>query len=389
MIEKYATPDEWATLLPSHAVALRCASFLKNQCRSLEPDLVLKVVDLVLVPDTEQDICRQQSFGDSIVSVVIYPKHYSSVARGFWQHSGEGISSRRAELCRRAFIDGFLVARGNADGACQSSGLSTSKRSLKGPLRYQKGRTANDLKDDPPMESDSDTYILKDRNWDEGAQFVEERYGRNLHFSLAGKAKLAIRRRIAGGLTADIDLDRTTEIAHSTMNIRKVPGLTEEDVYLFPSGMSSIFNTHRIMMACRGPMKSVCFGYIPLSSSNKADSSLLVRFPYIDTLKILEKWGPGCQFYGNGSAEDLDDLESRCKEGERFLALFCEFPGNPLLKCPDLRRIRALADRFDFAVIVDETIGNFLNVHILPQADVVVSSLTKVFSGDSNVMGGR
>lgn len=112
------------------------------------------------------------------------------------------------------------------------------------------------------------------------------------------------------------------------------------------------------------------------------------RFPYIDTLKILEKWGPGCQFYGNGAAEDLDDLERRCEDGEKFLAVFCEFPGNPLLKTPNLGRIRTLADRFDFAIVVDETIGNFLNVHVLPHADVVVSSLTKVFSGDSNVMGG-
>jgi cystathionine gamma-synthase len=103
----------------------------------------------------------------------------------------------------------------------------------------------------------------------------------------------------------------------------------------------------------------------------------------------LEKWGPGCLFYGNGSSADLDDLENRCKSGEQFLALFCEFPGNPLLKSPDLRRIRRLADQYDFALVVDETIGNFLNVHVLPVADVMVSSLTKIFSGDSNVMGGR
>ena len=81
-------------------------------------------------------------------------------------------------------------------------------------------------------------------------------------------------------------------------------------------------------------------------------------------------------------------MELRCSKGEKFLALFCEFPGNPLLKSPDLRRIRWLADQYDFAVVIDETIGNFMNVHVLPYADVVVSSLTKVFSGDSNVMGG-
>ena len=93
-------------------------------------------------------------------------------------------------------------------------------------------------------------------------------------------------------------------------------------------------------------------------------------------------------FYGTGEALDLDNLESRCEAGERFLALFCEFPGNPLLKTPNLRRIRELADRYDFAVVVDETIGNFINVHVLPYADVVVSSLTKVFTGECNVMGG-
>ena len=114
-----------------------------------------------------------------------------------------------------------------------------------------------------------------------------------------------------------------------------------------------------------------------------------IRFPYIDTLKILEKWGPGCLFYGHGSSTELDDLQNRCEGGYRFLALFCEFPGNPMLKSPNLYRIRLLANRFDFAVVVDETIGNFMNVHVLPFADVVVSSLTKVFSGDSNVMGGR
>jgi len=40
-------------------------------------------------------------------------------------------------------------------------------------------------------------------------------------------------------------------------------------------------------------------------------------------------------------------------------------------------------------VIVDDTIGNFNNVETLPFADIVVTSLTKIFSGDSNIMGGR
>jgi cystathionine gamma-synthase len=113
------------------------------------------------------------------------------------------------------------------------------------------------------------------------------------------------------------------------------------------------------------------------------------RFPYTDTLKILQKFGPGCIFYGLGEEKDIDDLEARLEGGERYLALFCECPSNPLLKTPNLRRLRALADTYDFLIVIDETIGNFSNIAVLEVSDIVVSSLTKVFSGDSNVMGGR
>ena len=71
------------------------------------------------------------------------------------------------------------------------------------------------------------------------------------------------------------------------------------------------------------------------------------------------------------------------------MCLITEFPSNPLLRSPNLQRLRDLADKYDFLVIVDETIGNFVNVEVMPYADIVVSSLTKVFSGDANVMGGR
>ena len=77
------------------------------------------------------------------------------------------------------------------------------------------------------------------------------------------------------------------------------------------------------------------------------------------------------------------------ESGEKILSLFCELPSNPLLKSPNIKRIRHLADQYGFLIVVDETIGNFCNVDVVFWADVVASSLTKVFSGDSNVMGGR
>lgn len=135
-----------------------------------------------------------------------------------------------------------------------------------------------------------------------------------------------------------------------------------------------------------------------------ADSNTLVsfnvffvdRFPYTDTLKILQKWGPGCHFLGFGLDSDIDELE-RILETESLrdpskppiLALFTEFPSNPLLRSANLPRLRVLADRYGFLIVIDETIGNFLNVEVLPFADILVSSLSKIFSGVANVMGGR
>jgi cystathionine gamma-synthase len=51
--------------------------------------------------------------------------------------------------------------------------------------------------------------------------------------------------------------------------------------------------------------------------------------------------------------------------------------------------LRKLANEYDFLIVVDETVGNFVNIEVLPWADIVVSSLTKIFSGACDVMGGR
>ena len=111
---------------------------------------------------------------------------------------------------------------------------------------------------------------------------------------------------------------------------------------------------------------------------------------------MLLKWGPGCHFLGHGLDSDIDDLEriiakelEHNPENPPLLALFTEIPSNPLLRSADLQRLRVLADKHNFLIVVDETIGNYVNVDVLPYTDIVVSSLTKVFSGASNVMGGR
>ena len=122
----------------------------------------------------------------------------------------------------------------------------------------------------------------------------------------------------------------------------------------------------------------------------------MLRFPYADTLKILQEWGPGCHFFADGNETDMGKLEillrsERVRRGEAspILALFTELPSNPHLRSIDLSRLRNMADDYGFLVVVDETIGNFANVDVSPYADIIVTSLSKYFSGYANTMGGR
>jgi cystathionine gamma-synthase len=60
------------------------------------------------------------------------------------------------------------------------------------------------------------------------------------------------------------------------------------------------------------------------------------------------------------------------------------------LQCPDLEKLRELADEHDFCLVVDDTIGNFLNVDLIESglADAVCSSLTKLVSGRGDAIAG-
>ena len=309
------------------------------------------------------------------------------------------MSSRRAEFCHRLFAEGLLVPQANSN----SDATTAAAKPFRGPKRYQRPGSVDDIAPKPTTTTttaattaaaEAAAKSVAPDEAQESNRFLEERYGRNLDLSLAQRASSAIRRRIAGAVAGDVDCAAgsktratTTAAAASDMhpNTRGLESLREDDVYLYPAGMNAIYNAHRALLSALDDK--------PSSSSDSAGGGpkpcINFGFPYVDTLKILQKFGPGgALFYGAGESSDLDDLEARLQRGERFLGLFCEFPGNPLLKCPDLARIRRLADEHGFAVVVDETIGTFANINVLRAADVVVSSLTKIFSGDSNVMGG-
>lgn len=146
--------------------------------------------------------------------------------------------------------------------------------------------------------------------------------------------------------------------------------VTPEDVFLYPSGMAAVAAAWRTVTTALH--RFTCqFG-----------------FPYVDTLKIQQRF-PGAEhlFFPVGSDLDLDELSRQC-DSRPPAAVFCEVPTNPLLMTPNLARLRRLADEYNFLVVVDDTLAACGNVDVMPYADLVVTSLTKYFSGYGNVLAG-
>lgn len=148
--------------------------------------------------------------------------------------------------------------------------------------------------------------------------------------------------------------------------ISKLLSCNKNDVYILPSGMAAIFLAYRALEKIRSVGSHLQFG-----------------FPYVDTLKILDKFSTNHHFFPKGDAVDLAKLESQAKL-EQPKAIFCEFPSNPLLHSLDLQRLKSIGA----PLVVDDTIGSFYNLNLLKDVDILVSSLTKFFSGNGNCMGG-
>ncbi len=152
--------------------------------------------------------------------------------------------------------------------------------------------------------------------------------------------------------------------------IAESAGVAPRDVYLFKSGMAAIYALHRALVRRAPGRAQVQFG-----------------FPYVDTLKILQDFGTPHVFYARADEADLAALGDRASR-ERIGGLFCEFPSNPTLVSTDLEALRALADRHAFPLVIDDTISTWSHVDLRPAADIIVTSLTKWFTGRGDVMGG-
>lgn len=263
------------------------------------------------------------------VYLVTYPEPLKGHAKDFWQHTGWGISSRYAQALLaqvdKLEVQGSPRERVVDGGSCINGSPAVRKGSRSGN-GLQQSAACIDRK--TPVKT-----ILRDR------------------------------------------ISRLASSARQTVN--------PCDVSLYPTGMTAIAAIARVIKS----LSSHHHNHPPSSPP----TIIIYGFLYLDTFKLLSKiFNFSLHLLGHSSAAELSTLTDSLRNGTipNVVALFCEFPGNPLLRTPDLSRIRSLADEFGFMVVCDDTVGTFVNVDVLGEVDVLVSSLTKMFSGGCDVMGG-
>lgn len=192
--------------------------------------------------DKDKRACTTTSKLGAQLHIVLFPADKVQYAKPFWQHTGLGISSRYAEHFLSLLPEETVPA---------SPTIYTKHKSAH---RYYSVKGKRQSLSATPNDAPCEDY----------STYLEERYGRNLPQDSAAFAKRALRRRIAGVLLRDEAADWETigsldsELRPSTRGL----GVTEDDVYLYPTGMAAIWNAHQTISATRPRAKSVAFGFV-------------------------------------------------------------------------------------------------------------------------------
>ncbi|RGP62449.1 hypothetical protein FLONG3_10222 [Fusarium longipes] len=276
-----------AMLLPAGHHASMCQEYLNAKNKGVTFVLRADFDNGVYFADTPPKKCTLDE-----VYAVVYPRELAVEAKAFWQHTGFGVSSRRA---------------------------------------------THWLENAPSLNQNNESSEI------------------DLRSEQAANSKLFVQRRIADLLSTENNC------------------LDTDDVFLYPSGMSSISHVAETIQHLKTDVKRIV---------------AILGFLYVDTFKVLTNiYGFDYKLYG-ATPSDLVALEADLVGGLQLSALFTEFPGNPLLGSVDLERLQKLGVDHDFLFVVDDTVATSVNVDLISYCDVVCTSLTKMFSGSCNVMGG-
>ena len=169
----------------------------------------------------------------------------------------------------------------------------------------------------------------------------------------------------------EIDLDKPQKkIVDILANAYDVQN---DGIKLTPSGMNAMYAALK--------------GVHSLSAQN--GRNILVQFGwlYLDTMNIVEHYFEESKIIYD--VEAINELEKYLEiNGTKVSAIVTEYPTNPLLKKPNLKRLKELCTKYDIPLILDSTFATAYNDDIKNMADIYVESLTKFASGNADVLMG-
>jgi len=157
---------------------------------------------------------------------------------------------------------------------------------------------------------------------------------------------------------------------------RVLPGTTDADIQLTPSGMNAIWAAFRAvseLQAARGRTVWLQLGWL-----------------YLDSIAILQKYTHATTDYVY--IRDVFDLDALARifaaHGQRIAGIIAEIPTNPLIQTPDLPALAELCRRHGARLVVDPSASSAFNLDVLPYSDVVACSLTKYTASEGDVISG-
>ena len=272
--QKFGVEHERCMLFPTQKIADQCRSFMLDHSTRTGSPVHPRLIHLLICPEDKEtkSALKDSDYGVSSASVssacadlhiVLFPADAFPLAKQFWQHSGMGISSRLAEHCLSMLSDEPTQP--------QAPSPTISRLSNKGLNKHYSVKGSSNPSS-PNRDYFAESAQVDDLNADHSV-YLEERYGRNLPLTSAASAKRALRRRISGVLVRDSPDDCLGEPCAGGQDFelgpssRGVADVSENDVYLYPTGMSAIWNAHNLVLGIRPPAKSVCFGSVVLMHS--------------------------------------------------------------------------------------------------------------------------
>jgi cystathionine gamma-synthase len=157
---------------------------------------------------------------------------------------------------------------------------------------------------------------------------------------------------------------------------RGLPGASDADLFLAPSGMSAIhaaFRACAMIQAARGRTVWLQLGWL-----------------YLDTIAILKKFtaSPDDYVYVRDPLDFAGIERIFTRHGQKIAGVFAEVPTNPLIETPAVDRLARLCRQHGAKLIVDPTIVSSFDVDVLAHADIVASSVTKYAASEGDVLAG-